>query len=51
MEKYADDQYVVTKREGKLILRMPGGEEIPYDGRLGNISISEGESVIIPKEN
>jgi hypothetical protein len=35
MEKTADYQYRVTKREGKLWLKLPGtNKEIPYDGRL-----------------
>jgi len=47
MEKTGDNQYVVTKIEGKLILRLPGGQEIPYDYRFPNCPpLSEGGSFV-----
>lgn len=52
MEKTADYQYIVYKKDGKLILRLPGGREIPYDHRFSDCpALNEGESWIITKED
>lgn len=52
MEKTADFQYVVYKKNGVMILRLPGGQEIPYDNRFADCpSLMEGESFLVPKEN
>ena len=43
MEKSAEYQYMVYKQEGKLLLRLPGGEVIPYDNRFSDLPyIDEG---------
>ena len=52
MEKSADLEYSVTNRHGKLVLRLPGGNEMPYDDRFGKIDyLNDGEYKIFPKEN
>ena len=52
MEKNADYEYVVFKKEGKLFLKFPGGNTIPYDNRFSNLPhISEGGSFSKPLED
>lgn len=52
MEKTADYEYKVYKKDGKLILRLPGGREIPYDHRFPNCpDLMEGEFYIVTKED
>lgn len=52
MEKTADYEYRVYKQDGKLLLRLPGGEVIPYDNRFADCPpLAEGESFVKPKEN
>lgn len=53
MEKSAEFQIKVFKQDGKLLMRLPGGEEIPYDYRFDNLEINdmkEGDYQIFPVE-
>lgn len=53
MEKSAEFQIKVFKQDGKLLMRLPGGEEIPYDHRFGNLESDirkEGDYRIFPVE-
>lgn len=48
MDKYSDDQFTVSKQEGKLKLRLPGGQVIDYDNRFPDLPhLNEGESTVI----
>lgn len=53
MEKSAEFQIKVFKQDGKLLMRLPGGEEIPYDFRFGELDkdiYREGAYRIFPVE-
>lgn len=50
MEKTADDQFVVSKKGGVLLLRLPGGAVMKYDNRFPECpNLKEGETFV--KEN
>jgi hypothetical protein len=54
MEKSAEFQIRVFKQDGKLLMRLPGGKEIPYDNRFGNLQstiTTEGDYRIFPLED
>lgn len=53
MEKHGDYEIKITKRNGKLIMQLPGSDkEFPYDSRFAfPINLEEGESYITPKED
>lgn len=47
MEKTAQSQYIVFRRNGELFLRCPNGPEMPYDNRFPDCPhLSEGEEFI-----
>lgn len=50
MEKSAEFQIKVFKQDGKLLMRLPGGKELVYDDRFGNLEsiILEGDYKIFP---
>lgn len=53
MEKSAEFQFKVFRQNGELLLRLPGGSEISYDHRFGNLEstiITEGDYQIFPLE-
>ena len=45
MEKTGNSDFIVSKQNGKLMLRLPGGDIIEYDLRFGYMELAEGESV------
>lgn len=51
MEKRADYEIKITKRNGQLMMQLPGSDnEFPYDSRFPfPINLEEGESYITPK--
>ena len=47
MEKTADDQFVVSKKGGVLLLRLPGGAVMKYDNRFSDCpDLKEGDTFI-----
>ena len=50
MEKTGDYEINVYKQEGILLMRLPGGQTVPYDGRFGYPPLNEGESFVKPVE-
>jgi len=51
MEKTGSFEDVVFKEDGKLKIRLAGGEIIPYDNRFPQVTLKEGESLTVPKED
>ena len=52
MEKSGEFQTKVFKKDGKLLMRLPGnGKEVPYDYRFDNLKdLKEGDYQIFPSE-
>jgi len=48
MEKTGDYEIHVYKQNGILLMRLPGGQTVPYDGRFGYPPLNEGDSFIQP---
>jgi len=55
MEKYGDYEIRITKKEGRLVMQLPGNlDEIPYDSRFtipDIMALKEGETYVVPKED
>lgn len=52
MEKTADYEDTIFKKDGKLFIRKAGGQVIPYDNSINDCPLlKEGESFIKPKED
>lgn len=52
MEKTGDYEIQVFKQDGKLMMRLPGGQVVPYDHRFPDPPpLSEGDSIIKPLED
>ena len=55
MEKTGDYEITITKQSGILMMRLPNGSNVPYDGRFKDETkihaLTEGASISIPKED